>query len=238
MSTILSMMLADKVGSYTEDYAIRSRILKNFLSKFRLMIPPLPRLNIRESGKVFAELKGLKKQKKILFGFAGRFVEEKGFDVLFKSIPLVLETLPDAYFVFAGETNIAYEDFFKKNQADYEVVKEKVSLLGLLKGPDLENFYNLIDFIVIPSRSDCFNLVQAEAMLCKKPSVVSDIPGARYLVKSSGYGLLFSSGNAEDLSKSIINIYKERTKIMKNYSKLSEILNRTKLILNARQFLG
>ena len=45
-------------------------------------IPP-----VNNGSKNLESLEHFKKQKKILFGFAGRFVDEKGFDILFQAIP-------------------------------------------------------------------------------------------------------------------------------------------------------
>ena len=49
------------------------------------------------------------------------FVEEKGFDILLQAIALLEKKRDDLHFVFAGATEIDYEDFFKKNSlADNE----------------------------------------------------------------------------------------------------------------------
>ena len=47
-------------------------------------------------------------------GFAGRFVEEKGFDVLLAAMPAVAAAVPGVRFVFAGETDVVYEALFER----------------------------------------------------------------------------------------------------------------------------
>ena len=64
---------------------------------------------------------------------------------------------------------MSYENFFSKNRGMFDHVKEHMTFFGLLDDVSLEHFYKGIECIVVPSRSDCFNLVQAEAMLCGYP---------------------------------------------------------------------
>ena len=227
ISSIISFYLSDKISTYTKDYAVHSRIIKFFLKKFTPLLLPiyLKKEKLNKQSALYKKLIHIKKNKKILFGFAGRFVEEKGFDVLFDAINYVTKTTKNLHFVFSGETNIEYEKFFYKNLEKYEKIKNNLTLIGLLNEKELSYFYQLIDFIIIPSRSDCFNLVQAEAMFFKKPSIVSNIPGASYLVKQTGFGLIFKKENYQDLAKKIIIAIKTKNKILKNFNKVLKILD-------------
>jgi len=227
ISSIISFYLSDKISTYTKEYAVHSRIIKFFLKKFTPLLLPiyLKKEKLNKQSALYKKLIHLKKNKKILFGFAGRFVEEKGFDILFDAIAEVSKTKKNLHFVFAGETNIGYEKFFYKNLEKYEKIKKHLTLLGLINEKELSYFYQLIDFIIIPSRSDCFNLVQAEAMLFKKPSIVSDIPGASYLVRQTSFGLIFEKENYKDLAKKIIIAIKTKDKILKNFNKALKILD-------------
>ncbi len=235
LSTIISFYLSNKVSSYTKDYAKNSRVLKPFISKFTPILPIF--LNRNPNIKLLPQLIELRKQNKILFGFGGRFVEEKGFDILFKAVPLVTEKLSNAHFVFAGEIKIAYEDFFEKIKPLYNKIQNNITMTGLLDDKDINYFYNTIDYVLIPSRSDCFPLFQAEAMLSGKPAVVSDIPGARYLVKKTGFGLVFEKENPSDLASKILELVKEGNKIKNNYQKVLEILDAKKNAEKIRNFI-
>lgn len=236
--SLISFRLADKISTYTKDYAIHSCVMKFFLNKFTPLLLPIyiNKKKLNKKSPLYKKLIQLKKNKKILFGFAGRFVEEKGFDVLFEAINYVTKTNKNFHFVFAGETNIGYENFFQKNLEKYQKIKKHLTLLGLLNEKKLSYFYQLIDFIIIPSRSDCFNLVQTEAMLFKKPSIVSDIPGASYLVKQTGFGLTFEKENYKDLTKKIILAIKIQNKLKKNYKKLLKIINNKKNAKKIEEF--
>lgn len=238
ISTIISFFLADKISTYTDDYAKHSRVMKFFLKKFQPMILPVLIQKKIKKDSVYKKLKKLKNEGKIIFGFGGRFVEEKGFDVLFNAIPQVIKKLPNAYFVFAGETNITYEKTFNNLKSKISKIKPYLTFLGLLDDNKLLNFYKMVDFIIIPSRSDCFNLFQAEAMLFSKPSIVSNIPGARYLVKKTDFGLIFDTENPSDLAEKIILAVKKRAELNKNYIKLTKILDKKNIYENIRRYFN
>jgi glycosyltransferase involved in cell wall biosynthesis len=235
-SCFVSFSLADKVSTYTADYAKHSRTMHAFLQKFTPVIPPVLQSPLKNTTKTLTEIENLKKQKKILFGFAGRFVDEKGFDILFEAIPMVMKQLPNAHFVIAGK-EMSYENFFSKNSKTFNHVKENLTFLGLLDEEALQHFYLGIECIVVPSRSDCFNLVQAEAMLCGTPAIVTDIPGLRYLVKESGFGMLFKKNDPADLAEKIVTLVGNKVAIMKSERKAKDILDQKKNVEKAREFI-
>lgn len=236
----ISFFLSNKIGTYTTDYALHSRNIKPFIKKFTPLLMPviINKKSISKNNIIYQKLFNLKKRGKILFGFAGRFVEEKGFDILLKAIPKIIKKDSNAHFVFAGDINIPYENFYSKNKNKISLVKSHLTILGLLKEADLQNFYHLIDFIVIPSRSDCFNMVQAEAMLFGKPSIVSNVYGARYLVKKTGFGNIFKSESVADLKSKIISSVKERGMLIKKYRNVIDILEPTKISNRISEFFN
>lgn len=227
--TLFSFYLADGISTNTDDYGKNSRVIKPFIQKFTpLPLPVYSTSNLQPSQKLKDKISKIKKNKKILFGFGGRFVHEKGFDILFHAIPSILKEVSNAHFLFAGETNVMYENFYDKNKYLLKDIKDHVSIMGLLKEGDLFYFYKQLDFVIISSRSDCFPLFQAEAMLCGVPSIVSDIPGARYLVQKTGFGLPFRKEDVKDLSKKVIEAVRNRKKIMKSKKNVVKILNNKK----------
>ena len=136
-----------------------------------------------------------------LIGFAGRFVEEKGGDFLLRALPLLLARRPSARLVMAVETAVVYERFFAVCRPLLDALSDRVVTLGLLRDRQrLADFYAVCDVLALPSRSDCFALVQAEAMLCGTPVVASDIPGAREAVRRTGMGRLVRAEDPADLA--------------------------------------
>lgn len=233
LSTRIAFVLANKISTYTEDYARNSRVMTGFMPKFTPLVMPVDLMGGAKKGISTARTKGAltgmnsrqDPSNHIVFGFAGRFVEEKGFDILIDAIPEVLRKLPSVQFVFAGQTKMEYEKTFENLESKILNLKSNLKLLGLLNNKELAEFYKNIDFIVIPSRSDCFNLVQAEAVLYGKPSIVSDIPGARVMVRETGFGLLFEKGNSDDLANKLVDVARNKAKFLENYEKVVKFLD-------------
>lgn len=237
ISSLSAAKLADKLATYTIDYAKFSRILYPFLYKVSAVLFPifLPKPNI-SCNKIEALAKFIK-EKKIIFGFAGRFVEEKGFDILLDAIPAIIKEVPNAHFVFAGETNMKYENFFDKNKNKLSFVEPYLTMVGLLDDACLAFFYLHLDFLIVPSRSDCFNLVQAEAMLSGVPVIVSDIPGARVLVQKTGFGKIFAAGNSMSLANTVIEGVKEKKEIIKQKQNVSHFLDNALILESFKRFV-
>jgi len=223
--TLFSLFLADSIATFTFDYAKNSRVLKPFINKSTSFIPVLPSDRNNTPSPLRDRLIKIKKKHRVLFGFGGRFVEEKGFDILLKAVPKVISAIPSAHFLYAGEHTIQYEKFYDSIRKYYEPVKKNITELGLLSDNDLGTFYSYLDFVIIPSRSDCFPFFQAEAMAKGIPSIVSDIAGARYLVKISGFGYIFKTEDSEDLSSTLIKAYKNKGKLNKYYAPLKKLLD-------------
>jgi glycosyltransferase involved in cell wall biosynthesis len=198
------------VVAYSRDYAENSVFLKPALEKLDAILPPvvIPEPDAVESA---AWRSSLGIAGRPVIGFAGRWVEEKGFDYLLRAIPDVLLARPNARFLYAGETSMGYEDFFSRCAADFERVREHVELLGLVLDPrKLADFYAMLDVLVLPSRTDCLALVQVEAMLSGTPVVVSDIPGARVVVSMTGMGVRVAPRDPAALARGILQVLDAR----------------------------
>lgn len=230
LATLISFASAKQLATYTSDYAKNSRLLSKFPNKTKEFIPPLPyfiskKIDRKKDFVLNNQLLKLKKQKKFLIGFAGRFVEEKGFDILLEAAVKFSQKNKNFILVFAGETNIVYEKTFIKKQYLINQLKNNLLFLGLLNDDRLQTFYEMIDLFVLPSRSECFGLVQAEAMAQKTPVLVADIPGARDPIKKTSFGLLFTANSSDDLIKKINKMSNELSSFNQKFNKVSKYFN-------------
>jgi glycosyltransferase involved in cell wall biosynthesis len=210
MDTVLlvGMRWSDRIVVHVGDYRDHSEFLRPVAWKVDSIYPPvdLPAPQPREVERLRRELRlgGHR-----VVGFAGRFVEEKGFDHLLRSMPIVRARLPDVRFLYAGEKAIAYEPFFQRNRALYESQQDAITDLGLIDPERMANFYALCDAFVLPSRTDCFAIVQVEALLCGTPLVTSDIPGAREVVRVTGAGTLVPAGDPPGIADGIVRVLED-----------------------------
>lgn len=197
---------AGRITVHSCDYADHSRFLSPFRFKLDCIYPPveIPEPNPGQVAAWRMEL-GLKHSR--LVGFAGRFVEEKGFDYLLKAIPLVVKAIPNVKFLYAGEVNVVYEHFYDRWRRLVEKEREHIVQLGLIRDPHkLANFYSMCDVFALPSRTDCFPSVQIEAMLSGTPVVATDIPGAREVVQVTGMGQLVTPRDENALAQGLIEV--------------------------------
>lgn len=199
-----AIRLASTVTTHSDDYAQHSRFLAPVAANVQGIHPPttIPEPE-PEAAAAWRTRLGLADGP--LVGFAGRFVEEKGFDVLLRAVPLVLAEVPAAKFVFAGETNVVYEQFYERWRGVFDGLADAVVSVGLLLDrQQLANFYAMCDLFVLPSRTDCFAAVQLEALLCGTPLVASDVPGAREVVNVTGMGRLARPNDPAALAAAIV----------------------------------
>lgn len=198
--------LATVVCPHTSDYAAHSAFLRPFHEKVVAIYPPaeipLPRPD--ESDAWRREL-GL--ERKHVVGFAGRFVEEKGFDYLLAALPSLQARDPSVHLVYAGEHAIAYENFYERCRPLLERHRDAITFVGLIHDARrLADFYAMCDVFVLPSRTDMFPAVQLEAMLCGTPVVVTDIPGAREPVRVTGMGVVVRPRDSTHLADGIARV--------------------------------
>ena len=201
----LTANLATAVTSYSKDYADHSRLLRPVRHKLSFVYPPVDLVEPdREAAQAWKRQLGL--EGKRLIGFAGRWVREKGFDYLLQALPAIQEQIPKVHLIYAGELNVVYEDFYQRTQPLIEANKEHLTLLGLLRDEQrMAQFYAMLDLFVLPSRTDMMALVQIEAMLAGTPVVASDIPGARVVVRETGFGQLSPPRDPAGLASTIID---------------------------------
>lgn len=168
-------------------------------------------------------------------GFLGRFVKEKGIDVLVDAVEHALTQRPRIKLILAGEYNdIAGGSIYEQLKSKLSRLGNRVQLLGRLDEAALPAFYRSLDVFVLPSINayEAFGMVQIEAMLAGTPVIASDMRGVRVPVQLTGNGLLVRPGDSASLSKAILAIAN------KSATSRDEIVDRTLRIFSNEKFLG
>jgi glycosyltransferase involved in cell wall biosynthesis len=201
---------AHRLIAYSHDYADNSYYVEPFREKTSIVYPPItiPEPDARQVEANRAEWLAGADSNARLIGYAGRFVEEKRPDVLIRALPVIHEKYPGTRIVFAGQYRIQYEDFYERNRALIEQHREHLVFLGLLAdSQEMANFYAACDVLALPSDTECFALVQVEAMRCGTPVVATDIPGAREVVKVTGMGRLVPPRDPQAMGAAITDVF-------------------------------
>jgi glycosyltransferase involved in cell wall biosynthesis len=214
--------LAQRLTILSADYSTHSTFLRPFASKIVAISPPVE-LPCPQPAAVAEWRKELRLEGKRVVGFAGRFVEEKGFDYLLRAIPALVAGEPDVHLVYAGEHRVVYENFYQRCRHLVDRQQDRLTFVGLLRDPQqLANFYAMCDVFTLPSRTDCFAGVQVEAMLSGTPVVSSDIPGAREVVRKTGMGLLARPDDPESLASTLLAVMRDRARFVKPRAHIRE----------------
>lgn len=203
---------ADAIIAYSADYAAHSTWLARWQGKVVVNAPPIV-LPEPDPAASQALRRDLAPDGGPLVLFAGRFVREKRPDLLLDAIAPLRVLHPGLRVVFAGEERPGYEDTRSELGPRIDAARDAVRFVGLIDDPQaLANLYAACDLLVLPSQTECFGLVQVEAMLCGTPVVASGIPGARVPVLETGAGRLFDCGSVASLVEAIddVLVHRER----------------------------
>lgn len=222
--------LADAISVHSRDYAEHSDFLWPFAEKLACIYPPIE-IPDPQPDAVAAWRTELGLGEKKLIGFAGRFVEEKGFDYLLRAIPHVLAVEPRAHFIYAGERNVVYERFYDRWKHVIDRYQQHLTIIGLIRDQQrLANFYAMCNVFALPSRSDCFPSVQVEAMLCGTPVVTTNIPGAREAVWVTGMGRLVQPHSPRALAQGLLEVLQHPERYRRSKADIRAVFDTTRTL--------
>ncbi len=127
----------------------------------------------------------------------GRFVEEKGFDLLIKAFA-ALPNSQEYKLVIAGDADHedAYSTSLKKLAREHQVV-----LTGFVRGAKLNELFSHARLFVLPSFHEGLPIVLLEALSYRLPVLVSDIPANTLSCLSPAN--FFITGNIDNLRENL-----------------------------------
>ena len=130
----------------------------------------------------------------------GRYVYQKGFDLLLKAWAIVEKTCPEWTLVIMGDGNRSeYEGLVDELHID----KTRCKLLG--RTEHIQDEYIKSSILVMSSRFEGFGMVLVEAMACGIPVVSFECPcGPKDIIKDRIDGILVENGNVEKLAEAMI----------------------------------
>lgn len=129
-------------------------------------------------------------------------------DIILQAIPLVRESIPDAYFLFIDYNS----DPVYKKRLDDEIKQSGLGtcvrwLTQIQNRDELALLYRNSDVIVSVPDSDGMPVSVLEAMACGKPVICTDLPSLRELVISGVNGWLVPVRKVVPLAEAIIQLF-------------------------------
>ncbi len=216
---------ATRLIAYSQDYANQSYYLKPYMDKVKPIYPPIimPPPNPTRAQELRAQWSH---EGGPVIGFSGRFVQEKRPDLLIRALDVVNQTYPNARVVFCGEYQIAYENTWEHLQELVNQYREQLIFLGLSEDMQfMADFYAACDVLALTSDTECFALVQVEAMLSGTPVVMTDTPGGRVPVTVTGMGKLAKVGDTQSIGEALVEVIRNRDQYVKPRTQIEEIFS-------------
>lgn len=236
ISNMGSLLMADRVVTYTEDYAISSRLLRILRllrsPKMKYIIPPIPKLNANTS--VVTKLKKKIGFSDFIIGVAARLSAEKGIEYLFEALQQIQSKVKSRKLkvVIAGPMEPVGEEVYKKKIMKLvKKYRKQVVFLGQIKPKEMGSFYSLLDALVLPSinSTEAFGMVQVEAMKQGVPVVASDLPGVRVPIQKTGMGIVVTPRDSKKLAQAINDVLKEKETYKELAGTAIKLFDETKL---------
>ena len=166
--------------------------------------PGLPFDDLRESI-------GWKEGQKLVLS-VGRLSRRKGFDMVIRSLPLLLQRNLDVHYVLIG---IGEDHDYLTTLAAELDVSERVHLLGHVSPEDLPRWYNACDVFAMPNRNingdtEGFGMVYLEAAACRKPAIAGKAGGTGNAVINGTTGLRVDAERLQDIAAALERLLTDR----------------------------
>lgn len=153
---------------------------------------------------------------KKIIAYVGRLEKYKGVDVLLNAMPKILEQVPDATLILAGEGS------FKTKLENLVInlgIESNVKFIGFCDKDRVGKLYEESTLVVVPSIwVEAFGKVGIEAMSVGRPVVASNVGGMSDWLIDGRNGYFVSPGNHEEISDAVIKLLMNK-ELMEDFSK-------------------
>jgi PEP-CTERM/exosortase A-associated glycosyltransferase len=146
-----------------------------------------------------------------LIVYLGSFQPYEGLEVLIRSIPAILATVPAANVLIVGDGSARVE---LESLALEVGVADRVRFTGRVPHDRVHGIYAVADLLVYPRISTettrlTTPLKPLEPMAMEKAVLASDLPAIREIVTDGETGLLFSAGDSDDLAAKAVRLLRD-----------------------------
>ena len=145
---------------------------------------------------------------KFLITYVGGFSLHRGLDILIKSLPSILEKIPNAHILLVGEGTMKRKLIALSKELN---VEKHITFTGWQSFNNTMEYVFRSDICVVPHNSTLHteNTIPHKIfqyMYLKKPVLVSDVAPFKRIIHETKAGLIFKAGNEIDLAENIIKL--------------------------------
>lgn len=121
--------------------------------------------------------------------FMSRLDRKKGCDLLLQAFARTCRELPDWHLVMAGPDKVGWQADLQRLAAELGIT-DRVTWTGMLRDELKWGAYRAAEFFVLPSHSENFGIVVAEALACGVPALISNKVNIWREIEADGAGLV------------------------------------------------
>ncbi|MBP7087969.1 MAG: glycosyltransferase family 4 protein [Candidatus Omnitrophica bacterium] len=139
-----------------------------------------------------------------LVGILGRISEEKGHLLAIEAMEIIMSKYQNIYFLISGEGRLKKE---LERAVNLSKIKERVKFLAL----EANNFLDIIDLLLMPSRKEGFGYSIIEAFAKGVPVVGYNTGGIAEIIRNRQNGILFYNYDSITLANVIEEVFLQKS---------------------------
>jgi len=205
---------AMKLLKFLQSHVLRAftcitlRAEKNFFGSCSLFDPSIQRIPAHAHYTIYNALPGYiqiankKRENKdiITIGVVSRLEHIKGMDLVVPAFAKVYAKHKNVRLLVVGDGSLRQQ---MEEDADRLQLGKNIEFAGMQKQTDLQSYYDKIDVLLMPSRSEGFGLTAIEGMARGCVLVASNTGGLPEVVREGYVGLLHQPESVDDLANKI-----------------------------------
>lgn len=141
-----------------------------------------------------------------LIGTVANLFPRKGYDVMLRALPNILEAIPTVHYIIVGTDENDYARSLRALAREMRIL-DRVHFAGF-QDP-VRPFLNALDLYVHPALMEGFGIAVVEAMAAGKPVVATSTGGLPEVVEHERTGLLVQPGDPDQLSTAIVSLLRD-----------------------------
>lgn len=127
----------------------------------------------------------------------------KGYETVLRLLPSLRKLIPGLHYVLGGKGS---DRSRIEAMIEDSGVSDMVTMAGFVSDEELNDFYNLADIFVMPSRREGFGIVFLEALACGKPVIAGNEDGSVDPLWDGEFGVLINPCDPAALAAAIVGI--------------------------------
>jgi len=143
----------------------------------------------------------------VIVGAISRLVPRKGWEVLLRSFPLILEAVPSAHLLVGGG---GPDEARLRSLARTLGIAERTTFTGFIeRRDDIPILHSLLDIFCLPTRREGYGMAFAEAAAMCRPVVGPAIQPIASLVEQGVSGLLVGGWDSELYAAAVVRLARD-----------------------------